>query len=470
MCIPKLFFCVFLPELVKLCKQFLKQSDGFAFLTFEIELHHLLKQFGDAIVELRLLDAINAPDFVEQCIAEYRAKGYHVHKRNKRTTVQLYGGQTITIHTVYMLPKKPKKRGKKRGVGKRGKQGKGVYPVLKKLGIAHRASPALQNEVTLSALNNPFSEAAENLKRHGVDVSQKRVRTISEHVAQAALKEREAEIEQFRNGTLPQGDTFAGKRVVVAIDGGRIHTRRSKKGRKKKGQKRQGFHTEWKEPKLLIIYAIDEKGEKLKEKEKLPICDGTHEGRDRLKLLLKMCLHKAGALLAKEITFIGDGASWITNVANEIIIEMNINPQKVHQVLDYYHACEKLWEVIDALQNLTQKQKKRLYNKIKRQLKKGLIGSVIENLGQKAKGSRKAYKALRYFHDREQQCRYDTFINKNIPIGSGAIESAIRRVVNLRLKGAGMFWLEENVEAFLHLRCQLKTGRWNPFFLDMIKL
>jgi len=62
------------------------------------------------------------------------------------------------------------------------------------------------------------------------------------------------------------------------------------------------------------------------------------------------------------------------------------------------------------------------------------------------------------------------FIAKKIPIGSGAIESAIRRVVNLRLKGAGMFWLEANAEAFLHLRCQLKVGRWNDYFASRLNL
>jgi hypothetical protein len=36
-------------------------------------------------------------------------------------------------------------------------------------------------------------------------------------------------------------------------------------------------------------------------------------------------------------------------------------------------------------------------------------------------------------------------------LGSGAIESSIRRVINLRLKGNGIFWLEENAEAILAL-------------------
>ena len=42
-----------------------------------------------------------------------------------------------------------------------------------------------------------------------------------------------------------------------------------------------------------------------------------------------------------------------------------------------------------------------------------------------------------------------------LPIGSGAVESAIRRVVNLRLKGASIYWRLENAEAMLTLRSYL---------------
>ena len=37
-------------------------------------------------------------------------------------------------------------------------------------------------------------------------------------------------------------------------------------------------------------------------------------------------------------------------------------------------------------------------------------------------------------------------------LGSGAIESAIRRVINLRLKGNSISWYEENAEGMLMLR------------------
>ena len=39
-----------------------------------------------------------------------------------------------------------------------------------------------------------------------------------------------------------------------------------------------------------------------------------------------------------------------------------------------------------------------------------------------------------------------------LPIGSGSIESGVRRVINLRLKGASIYWLEESANSMLLLR------------------
>ena len=420
------------------------------------------------MTEKVLLAVLSDSQFIDQAIESYREKGYRVHSRKRSTTVQLYGGRTVSVETVYMLPRRKSKKGRKRKVGRRGKQGKGIYPTLKMLGIAHQASPALQSETALSALNNPFAEATENLERHGIDISEKRVRTMSEKLGSAALENREAELAQFENGTLTQGDTFAGERVVVSIDGGRIRTRLKKRGRKKNGQKRQGFHTDWKEPKLFTLYAIDKNGKK-QNKHTLNFCDGTMEGRDKIKQFLKMTFHKTGATHAESIIFIGDGAPWIWNIIDEITREMQIDQEKVDKVFDFYHATEHLWKIIEVLPKLSTKQRKRLFKNCRHQLKEGKIDSLIEFLGRKANKNDEAFKELRYFHGNEDKCRYDVFIAKNIPIGSGAVESAMRRIVNLRLKGAGMFWLKENAEAFLHLRCQLKTGKWNQFFSNHIK-
>ncbi|GCL40299.1 hypothetical protein SR1949_54370 [Sphaerospermopsis reniformis] len=58
---------------------------------------------------------------------------------------------------------------------------------------------------------------------------------------------------------------------------------------------------------------------------------------------------------------------------------------------------------------------------------------------------------------------YSKVLARKLPIGSGAIESLIRQVVNLRMKGNSKFWLRENAEIMLHLRCQWIAGNWNNF-------
>ena len=57
-------------------------------------------------------------------------------------------------------------------------------------------------------------------------------------------------------------------------------------------------------------------------------------------------------------------------------------------------------------------------------------------------------------------CGNDWLKYRGRPLGSGAIESATRRVINLRLKGNGIYWREENVEGMLVLRAAVLTGRW----------
>ncbi len=63
-------------------------------------------------------------------------------------------------------------------------------------------------------------------------------------------------------------------------------------------------------------------------------------------------------------------------------------------------------------------------------------------------------------HFEAGRLRYNCFRCRGVPLGSGAIESTIRRVVNLRLKGNSIYWKEENAEAVFQLRAAVVSGRW----------
>jgi len=96
-------------------------------------------------------------------------------------------------------------------------------------------------------------------------------------------------------------------------------------------------------------------------------------------------------------------------------------------------------------------------------LLKGKIDQVIIEIKSVCRGrnSIKIIKEQNYFIRNRERMQYQQVAAQRLPIGSGAVESAIRRVINLRLKGASIYWLEEMAEAMLLLRSYYKAGRWN---------
>ena len=70
-------------------------------------------------------------------------------------------------------------------------------------------------------------------------------------------------------------------------------------------------------------------------------------------------------------------------------------------------------------------------------------------------------------HGEDGHMDYATYRRRGLPMGSGAIESAIRRVINLRLKGNSIFWEEENAEGMLQIRGLVLSGRWDETFANI---
>jgi hypothetical protein len=68
--------------------------------------------------------------------------------------------------------------------------------------------------------------------------------------------------------------------------------------------------------------------------------------------------------------------------------------------------------------------------------------------------------------NRPKHLNYQDAIKRDLPIGSGEIESAHRYVVQQRLKRPGAWWLAPNAERMLALRVhranRLWSGYWQP--------
>jgi hypothetical protein len=374
--------------------------------------------------------------------------------------VTLVTGSKIIVHTTYALPERSKRRDYRRLQGSRRPGVKGSYPVLERLGFVHRQSLLYCQEVAQAAVLCPSLDIANRLlSNQGIMIKGKKIRNICVQIGKRMLRQRST-----LSSSEDDRKKFRGARVIIGIDGGRLRTRKQKQGRRL-STGHHGFHSRWREPKMFVIYTLDGKGRcRINH---LPIHDATLGNADAAFALLEKYMLEAGVVEAKEIVFIADGAHWIWDRIEILAHNLCIDRKKITQVVDFYHACEHISAALEAIPGLSDSKRKRLYRDLRSFLSQGQIQKVIQQIRCRMPGKNSlpdVEKELGYFERYQDHMRYRYFRRRKVPIGSGAIESAIRRVINLRLKAPGTFWREDTAEIFLYLRSQLVSGRWQLCF------
>jgi hypothetical protein len=437
-------------------------------LVLERELHQIAAREIDAVVGAVIQEAHDSAA-VQERAEELLRHHPHMRLQDKRQTVvvTLHGGSTVTIESPYYLERPPKKQGRPRGRGRRGKPGNGLYPGLAVLGIHFRVSPAVSSELARLTVLTNAEAAVETLHLRGVKVDRKKLLRLTSHLAKRGLEYRAWLQEQASQGRKGHG-RVTGKRLVIGTDGGRVRLRYRKSGRPRKSG-RSGFVAKWKEPKVLVIYEIDDQGKRTKRG--LLRYDATLQDADGAFAILLAMLMELGAHEAAEWIFVGDGAVWIWNRINDLVKAVGYDPNKVTQLVDWYHALEHLNKINDLLPRMGKKERKTWMKRLKTLLFNGDIDNLVAEITARAKGrNAKAIKKLTpYFTTNRDRMQYKTFKARHLPLGSGAIESCVRRVINLRMKSNGIFWDPSNAEDILHLRAQLLTGRWHSYIPTILQ-
>jgi hypothetical protein len=73
-------------------------------------------------------------------------------------------------------------------------------------------------------------------------------------------------------------------------------------------------------------------------------------------------------------------------------------------------------------------------------------------------------RALEYVTTHAARLDYPAFVARQLPIGSGAVESAGKSVIQARTKGAGMRWSGAGAQQVVALRALHRSGRWEAFW------
>ena len=428
---------------------------------FETKLHQHCIDLYNQLAAILLIHVFESTELKKKAQIIGQKKGL-TQLRKSEVTLQLKTGFIVRIPSWYAAKSKSKRTGPKK---KSGPNGNGCHLLLEYWGCLNKATPGYYSYVTMLCVLCPsFDIVLQILNDQQIACEYKRIKDLAYKVGEKCLSKR-IQI------NLKPNESVAGQRVIISVDGGRTRTREENTDKESSNDKK--YDTPWREPKLFVIHMLDENGSIIKTK--LPIYDAViddnngNKPADSCFELLSDYLTKLKIDQATEVLVIADGADWIWNRAKTTLLELGVSEEKIHEAVDYYHAVEHVSGILSKLNN-SKKQKTEIFKELKKLLWEGKVNLFISKITELAKGRKVILDELSYFQNHINRMNYELLRQKKFPCGSGIVESAIRRVINLRFKSPSSFWKKDNVIKLIFLRAVFLAGRWNIMINNLIKL
>ena len=131
--------------------------------------------------------------------------------------------------------------------------------------------------------------------------------------------------------------------------------------------------------------------------------------------------------------------------------------------MDYFHAKELLCDFAKVYFNDAEQFEKWVDEQCKLLLN-DKVKQVIKNihhLPHNTKTQTMQSALVQYYKTNSNRMMYKTFSDDGLLIGSGAIESAHRHVLQQRLKLSGQRWTSVGLQQVANLRVAFKSDQWN---------
>jgi hypothetical protein len=145
-------------------------------------------------------------------------------------------------------------------------------------------------------------------------------------------------------------------------------------------------------------------------------------------------------------------------------------------ILDIWHVTERLWKLAYCFHPEGSAEAETFVGVYLRKMLEGKVAAVIRGLRQKAtkqdlsKAKRcEMEKHLEYFNARRASMRYQEYLARGYPIGSGVVEGACRHLVKDRMEQTGMHWRVPGAQAVLSLRAIYVNEAWTSFHAARIE-
>lgn len=308
-----------------------------------------------------------------------------------------------------------------------------------------RISAYLQELIVFLGSDHVFEQASETFdKLLGIQVCPKQIERVSEQIGQIIEEEQVSNTIKVKEN--PCSETIATHYHYVEMDGSMILTREEK----------------WKEIKLGRVFSIPIK-EALKDaqpqigkSEYVAHLGSSEEFLPRLQTIVPKVQHPI---------FIADGAPWIWRWVTEKY------PDAV-QVLDYFHAMEYAHNFAKVA-FADKVEYDNWIAGVRNYLLTDRVEALTRHLDWLAdrvvpESLPMLTKLKEYYLRNMHRMYYGTLRENGVLIGSGAIESAHRNVIQKRMKLSGQRWSMKGARAILQLRVTKKSANWAKV-IDIIR-
>ena len=368
----------------------------------------------------------------------------------------------VVEYARYLLIPQPQDKGKLLNLT----GSKSVVPLDSYLGVAglpFKITPTAMLKIAYWAQNQGSYQRAEDAIQEimRIKVNDDTVRSVTNFVGSTAFNRdcRKAQqvFDSLNSGTLPFPKDRKGV-LYIQTDGAALNTRlKDESG------------SSWRENKLGevfssegIYYWTDKKGKRkhqIRKKEYVSYIGSVGE----FKKHLLACAVRNGYGHFQETVVLSDGATWIRNMVEELFPD-------AQQILDYFHLCENVNTYAKYIFGMDEEKYRPWAKDICDELKSSQSQNVmreLERFKEKAVGC--AVNLHGYISNNQKNIDYVTYEQKGYFIGSGAIESANKIILQDRLKRAGMRWNVQTAQAMLTLRSKVESQLWvsdvqKPFF------
>jgi hypothetical protein len=347
--------------------------------------------------------------------------------------------------------------------------GRGVAPLDERLGLGPGAlSPGLARVACRVGIEEGFGSAADLLHETlRVDVATEAVRRVTEGIGAVAEAEQQVMIAQAQAGQPPPADIEpAPAALVVEVDGVHVHA-----------------GGDWHEMKVGLVAPLGPATRTVKETGRVALTLGRQSacaGFETAALFwyrVSVAACQRG-LMAPELALVvvlGDGADWIWRYAWQCLGRHGV---EVVEIVDIFHAWGHLWKVANAVFGAGTARASAWVEPLKGDLLDTGPAPILAALAAlspaasdtdlgpdlDSDAAEEVRKAIGYFTDHAARMDYPSFVARQLPIGSGGVESACKTLIQAREKHVGMRWSHDGAQVVASLQALHRSGRWDRFW------